>query len=278
MLRVCMCFALISVPFAYLVAESSRSVEKYLILQRSRNPELTDVELAHRVILNTSELISVCPDHQGLSGFYSLSQEEKDSFLISCETNKSFRVDRLRRLIEETSPDRIPESATLALIRLGLESKINLRCGTKAKIVSVEDFTGEDFGEVSYGMRIHLTNQGTETLRLVDAVKRNQISFPIGLERCMVLVRLKSSGHQLFDLIKIETPVRIASSGELSVCVSASQIQSYIKSGDLQLGVYHPSFGGLFVPLAPAGSPPDGAERPPLLDGSRSVIKDLTLP
>ena len=144
-------------------------------------------------------------------------------------------------MIEETSPDRIPESATLALIRLGLESKINLRCGTKAKIVSVEHFTGEDFGEVSYGMRIHLTNQGTETLRLVDAVKRNQISFPIGLERCMVLVRLKSSGHQLFDLIKIETPVRIASSGELSVCVSASQIQSYIKSGDLQLGVYHPS-------------------------------------
>ena len=107
--------------------------------------------------------------------------------------------------------------------------------------MSVEHFTGEDFGEVSYGMRIHLTNQGTETLRLVDAVKRNQISFPIGLERCMVLVRLKSSGHQLFDLIKIETPVRIASSGELSVCVSASQIQSYIKSGDLQLGVYHPS-------------------------------------
>ena len=162
-------------------------------------------------------------------------------------------------MIEEASPDRIPESATLALIRLGLESKINLRCGTKAKIVSVEHFTGEDFGEVSYGMRIHLTNQGTETLRLVDAVKRNQISFPIGLERCMVLVR-------------------IVSSGELSVCVSASQVQSYIKSGDLQLGVYHPSFGVLFVPLAPAGSPPDGAERPPLLDGSRSVIKDLTLP
>ncbi len=134
----CICFASGAEHVTIKPPLPTGGVEGYCRIQREGNPDLSDSDLAVRVILQNRDFFCLNPDHEKLSGMYSLSAEEKDAFVARCMKKGVLNSAHMAARLEKTDPELVPESSARAMLRLGMEDVFNRKYRSKSRIGEVE--------------------------------------------------------------------------------------------------------------------------------------------